>query len=162
MNLVIKNINYNENDISFVKNIVLKKQLAAGVLSSLLMALGILLIRDNYNLISFVVIFLPVAIFLSSFFYIRTTHLIKDSFKEMNQSPASYIFRDEDIFLTKTSVESNIKWNHFQKALLTKNHILLFQTKYIYFLIPLRYFSEEENLLFIGFIKTNIKQVIEN
>jgi len=115
----------------------------------LIIALGtaMLLFKDIFNnagwLAWFYVIFGVVAII---YHFWQYSTIGRRMFKKLPDFKHAfhYIITEEGIQITSVTVSSDLKWEHYHKATITDDMILLYPNKFRYNLFPKRFFSDRD------------------
>lgn len=115
-------------------------------LGSFLMVLGILLVMleqagNKSVLLGVSYIFLGTA---AVGFYIWNNATIgKRMYKKLPdfRHPYTYVFSEEGMHVSSVNITTDIKWDHFWKAVVCPDMILLYPNKFRYNLFPKKYFT---------------------
>jgi len=60
------------------------------------------------------------------------------------QQPFDYTISDDGIATKSTSMSSDVKWDHYKKAVITDDILLLYPNKFRFNLFPKRFFKEND------------------
>jgi len=73
------------------------------------------------------------------------------------QHPFKYTFTSEKLFLTGKNSSSDLNWEHYEFAIVTKNIILLYPNKLRFTIFPAKYFTPDEFQTLTKWIKEKVK-----
>lgn len=123
----------------------------------------ILIVNSYHNTFNFFP-FISIAYGILIFFlhYWRYKNIGKRLFKKMLEFrfPFQYEFSEEGVKIEGYNISTKVKWNYFQKAIVSDNLILLFPNRFRFNFFPRKYFSETDYVLLSNLVKKNIKDCL--
>jgi hypothetical protein len=151
MNTIHVDINYTADDLQRSYTMHFKKLYP--VKSKLLIIFGILIIGlgttmlflkgvfvDSESLAWFYVVFGFIAI---AYYFWQYGTIGRRMFKKLPDfhSPFHYEISDQGIKTTSKTIDSDVKWDHYKRAIITDDMVLLYPNNLRYNLFPKRFFS---------------------
>lgn len=100
-------------------------------------------------------------IFLTSLGYYRIRSVGKRLYRKMEdyQKPVLFTFREEQIRIKTATQNASVTWDHFVKALITKDMVLLYPNEVSFYVFHRNHFTSGENDSFRSLVKRKVAKV---